>query len=310
MSKKSKTDIKKISITHIEDLDGLGSQAILLRKFPNLECYQSFYSNFNESIKKIYNLNPDILYISDIGFNASFKAVFEILGKMNVYWFDHHLISESDEYELKKYVPNFIHSQDEVVAAELVQQQFLPNDDIAKKIAELAYFRDNNIKNNEADRLQAIIGLNQNDRDNIQKIVRLLSKGEFENPWFGEQYNLYLKKEQEEFKLLEKRVLELKTKEKKIVVSFSSFFATGKQTRYLLEKFDADIAFGVNPLLKLVSIRSKDINVKKIAWQFGGGGHYTRAGFTYTKPLNEKNEITKKFLDDLLLAVNKVLSNN
>ncbi|MHA1298028.1 MAG: DHH family phosphoesterase [Candidatus Helarchaeota archaeon] len=252
----SETKKPLISLTHIEDLDGIGSQAILLRKFPKLSCFQSLYSQFIENIKNIYKLSPKKLFITDIGFNKTFKNIFAILGKMDVCWIDHHLISESDNIELKKFVPHFIHSNDETVTAELTQQLFLPNDEIAKKIAKLAHYGDNSIKNEETDHLQAIIELNQNNKKNIQIILELLSKGEFENKWFKEQYDIYSKKALIEFKLLENRIIELKIKNKKIIISFSSFFTTGKQTKYLMNNFDADIIFGVNPVLKTVSMKT------------------------------------------------------
>ncbi|NVM03135.1 MAG: hypothetical protein HWN67_12405 [Candidatus Helarchaeota archaeon] len=297
-----------ISLTHIEDVDGIGAQAILLRKFPNIICFQTFYSEFNEFIKKIFDLNPDILYITDIGFNESYREVYEILGKMkNVCWIDHHLISEPDKAELKKYIKNFIHATDKTVAAELTQQIFLPDDEISKKIAKLGYFRDNTIENFESDRLQAIIEINQNNRKNIQKIVELLSKGEFKNKWIQEQYNIYLKEEKIEYKKLEDRAREFQIKRVKVVISFSPFFATGKQTRYLLKNFNADIVFGVNPRFQLVSIKSHDINVKKIAEEFGGGGHFDRSGFSYANLLDENDKLSSEFIEKVLKAVRENL---
>lgn len=297
-----------ISLTHIEDVDGIGAQAILLRKFPDVVCFQTFYGEFIEYIKKIFNLNPDILYITDIGFNQSYRKVYEILGKMrNVCWIDHHLISETDKAELKKYIKNFIHASDKTVAAELTQQIFLPDDEIAKKIAKLSHFRDNTIENFESDRLQAIIEINQKNQRNIQKIVELLSKGEFENNWIQEQYDIYLKEEKIEYKKLEDRAKEFQMDKVKVVISFSPFFATGKQTRYLLKNFNADIVFGVNPRFQLVSIKSHDINVKKIAEEFGGGGHFDRSGFSYTKTLDENDNLSSEFIEKVLKTVKENL---
>ena len=74
----SNTKKSLINITHIEDLDGIGSQAILLRKFPALVCFQSFYAEFIEYIKRIYIMKPDQLYITDIGFNESHKNIFHM----------------------------------------------------------------------------------------------------------------------------------------------------------------------------------------------------------------------------------------
>ncbi|MFX0141262.1 MAG: hypothetical protein ACFFDN_46915 [Candidatus Hodarchaeota archaeon] len=298
-----------ISLTHIEDVDGIGAQAILLRKFPDIICFQTFYSEFNDFIRKILDLNPDILYITDIGFNESYREVYEILGKMkNVCWIDHHLISELDKAELKKYVTNFIHSKDKTVAAELTQQIFLPDDEISKKIAKLGHYRDNTIENFESDRLQAIIEINQNNRENIQKIVELLSKGDFQNKWIQGQYDNYLKEEEIEYKKLEDRAKEFLIDKVKVVISFSPFFATGKQTRFLLKKFKADIVFGVNPRFQLVSIKSHNINAKKIAEEFGGGGHFDRSGFSYSNPLDENDKLSSKFVEKILKAVKENLN--
>lgn len=303
------TQIKKsyVSITHMEDLDGIGSQAILLRKFPNLFCIRTFYSSFNENVIRAFKIKTGKLFITDIGFNESYRNIYSILNKMDVCWIDHHSIAESDELELKNHIRNFIHSYDDTVAAELTQKMFLPDDKVAKKIAKLAHNRDNSIENQEADRIQAIIDINLENTTNSQKIVELLSKGDFENIWYQNQYEKYLELEEDEYNLLEKRIKEYEINNYKIIFSFSSLFKTGKQTRYLLKKFGPDIVFGINHKFHLVSIRSQTIDTNKIAKEFGGGGHFDRAGFTYYYPLDAKGELSKQFINETLKVVKKIL---
>lgn len=297
-----------INLTHIEDLDGIGSQAILLRKFPDLICKRTFYPGFIENIKKIYIMTPYKLYITDIGFNESYKEVFDILSEMETCWIDHHSISDSNELELKKHVKNFIHSNVETVAAaELTQRLFLPNDNIAKKIAKMAHYRDNSIEDQESERFQSIIEMNLKNNVNLQKFVEFFSKGDFKNSWFHEQYAKYLELEKIEFGLLEKRAIEYKIKNNKIIFSFSFFFQTGKQTRHLMKKFGADIAFGINPGYHVVSIRSQKIDSSKIAKEFGGGGHQDRAGFPYLEPLDENNSLSDQFIAEVLKVVERIL---
>ena len=71
-----------VSITHGEDLDGIGSQAILLRylqlerkiKLGDIQLEYANYSTFIKKLKIISDNAPSEVYISDIGFNVKIQC--------------------------------------------------------------------------------------------------------------------------------------------------------------------------------------------------------------------------------------------
>ncbi len=312
-----------VSLTHEHDLDGLGSQAIIRRYFNlssenrNNEITYFFadYTNFVEKINTILSTEPfpSQLIISDIGFNESFKDIFSVFKNAEkrgckIFWFDHHIVGESIKEELKTLIHLYINDTKKC-AAEIVKEYYMKNDPIASKIAEFARDTDfGNGKDNLASDLQLIISYNrgiQNDQ-NMHEIVRLLSQGDFHNPWFTQQLKPSKKwlEEESTFSLNHAMVFPVGLLGD-IVISWAKI--GGSQiTRVLKQEYSNAKAFiGIDTRNKDIIIHSKFINCRELAREFEGGGHKPRAGFKYPHIFEKPNVLTQSFIEDIKKKIAK-----
>ncbi len=312
-----------VSITHEHDLDGLGSQAIIKRYF-NLNSefhsvdfrgYFAHYNNFVEKIKSFSELKPlpSQLIISDIGFNENFKDLFSIFQNLKeqgckISWFDHHIVDESIKEKLRSLVHIYLNDTKKC-AAEIIKVHFLPNDPITSKIAEFA--RDTDFNTNIyklASDLQLIIGFNlgaQNDK-NKQRIVELLSQGDFQNPWFNLQLENLKKwnEEESDFSINHAKFIPIKSFGK-IIISWARI-GGGKITRLLKERFpEAKARIGIDTRHNEIIIHSDFINCRDFARTFTGGGHKNRAGFRYPQIFEKDNVLNKSFIEDIKKTILK-----
>jgi len=312
-----------VSLTHEHDLDGLGSQAIIRRYFNlssenrnnEIKYYFADYTNFVEKINKALSTEPfpSQLIISDIGFNESFKDIFSVFKGAEkrgcqISWFDHHIVGESIKEELRSLIHLYINDT-EKCAAEIVNEYYMKNDPIASKIAEFARDTDfGNGKDNLASDLQLIISYNrgiQNDQ-NMHEIVRLLSQGDFHNPWFTQQLKPSKKwlEEESTFSLNHAMVFPVGLLGD-IVISWAKI--GGSQiTKVLKQTYSKEKAFiGIDTRNKDIIIHSKFINCRELAREFKGGGHKARAGFKYPHIFEKPNVLTQSFLEDIKKKIAK-----
>ncbi|MFW9951823.1 MAG: hypothetical protein ACFFKA_17035, partial [Candidatus Thorarchaeota archaeon] len=267
------------------------------------------YTNFVEKIKSILRKDsiPSQLIISDLGFNESFKEIFphfEEARKLGckISWFDHHIVDEVIKQEIRSLIHIYINDT-ELCAAEIIREYYMKDDPIASKIAEFA--RDTDFGTNLyllASDLQSIIGFNrgsQNDQ-NKHEIVRLLSEGDFHNPWFSEQLSS-LKKwlEDESANTLDHAIVFPIESFGDIIVSWAKI-GGGKITRILKQKYSNAKAFiGIDTRNNDIIIYSDFFNCREFARKFDGGGHKERAGFKYSPVFEENNELSYSFIEDI-----------
>lgn len=303
------------SLTHEVDLDGLGSQAIIRRYFQtkrdvhseNIKLFYAHYTNFKKRVKKILDtFKPDFFIITDIGFNEDFTEIFpffkdSIKNGCKLYWFDHHLVDKEYAKELMELIELY-YNDFQKCSAEIVKDFYLPNDNIAKKIAAFAHDTDFG-KNefNKASQIQSIISFNRGKKGNIhkKKIVDLLSKGDFENPWFSYQLKKLKKWEKEELctARINKRVIEIENFGN-AVLSYANIGA-GKIAKFLKKNYPEQKAYlGIDSRYSELVLYSNYINCREIAKKFSGGGHKDRAGFKYENII-ENSSIQKNFLESL-----------
>jgi len=303
-----------VSITHELDLDGLGSQAIIKRYFnktlknnnSEIILHYTHYSNFIEKIKEILGAKtlPDQLIISDIGFNDDFKKLFSLFKQYKekshkILWFDHHLIDKDNVEELKKILDLYLNDPKRC-SAEIIKDYYLPDDSIAKKIAQ--YSRDIDFHTNKysiSSNLQSIIAYNRgSESDEIKKrIVDLMANGIFENEWFNEQLINIKKWEKKQFKFALEHIKLLEIEEfGKIAISFAEM-GGGKLTSLLKENYpDAKVFIGIDARYNEITLHSNYINCRELARHFKGGGHKNRAGFKYETIFIKENEINQIFI--------------
>jgi oligoribonuclease NrnB/cAMP/cGMP phosphodiesterase (DHH superfamily) len=313
-----------VSLTHEHDLDGLGSQAIIQRHFNlnsdslngEISYFFADYTNFVEKIKTILSVEsiPSELIISDLGFNDSFKEVFPIIeeaGKLGckISWFDHHIVDASIKEEIKSLIHVYINDT-EKCAAEIVKNYYLKDDPIASKIAEFA--RDTDFRTNKyklASDLQSIIGYNRGAQNNQNKheIVRLLSKGDFDNPWFMEQLNALNKwLEEESTHTLNHAIIIPVDSFGDLIVSWAKI-GGGRITRILKREYIGAKAFiGIDTRNNDIIIYSDYINCREFARKFDGGGHKERAGFKYSDIFEKFDVINPSFLEAIEKTIHKI----
>jgi len=314
-----------VSLTHEHDLDGLGSQAIIKRYFDlykkgdskNLMLLYVQYIDFNDKIKSILNSDklPKELFISDIGFNEGFLEVFPFIKHAftlgcRISWFDHHIVDPLVKDKIKS-MTNIYLNDEMKCATQIVQNYFLPNDEIAHRIAELAYDSDfKPIKIKLANDLQSIIGFNRGE-EKIQErrhIVDLLSRGNFTHRWFDSQLkklNFWIE-EQSNIALNTARKYQLDEKNQ-FIASFSGI-GGGKINDILREKYPHLLAYiGIDIRYNEIIIHSDYINCRDFALSFGGGGHKKRAGFKYSLILSKDGTLNPEFIHDMKLELNNQL---
>jgi len=307
-----------VSITHELDLDGLGSQAIIKRYFTyfnkekaqEMKLYYAHYTNFIDIVKEIINdvpLQQGQFIISDIGFNDDFRELFPLFVQWKakdckIFWFDHHIIDKNNEEELQKLLELYLNDPKRC-SAEIVKDYYLPNDSVAKKIAEFSRDIDFHTKKYEiASNLQSIIAYNRGyELGNVKKkIVDLMSVGKFEDPWFDEQ--LIKVKEWEEqqtgFALNHIKMIEIKDFGK-ILISFAKL--GGSQIVSLLKDHSSKtkLYVGIDIRYNEIIIHSDYVNCRELARNFAGGGHKNRAGFKYEKIFAENQEINQEFIQNI-----------
>jgi len=297
-----------ILINHALDLDGLGSQAILKKYFEKkdeeLNLFYAIYPNFIEIVRQAIKLKPKKIIIADIGFNESFKEIFSIFKKavnkgIQISWFDHHLVDSQIQEQLKQIL--FIYINDpQRCASQIVYDYFLPNNPIAKEIADYAYDADFNEKKFPiSQNLQMIIAYNRENIKNLERIVDLLSKGKFNDYFIKNEIKKAQKWKDEQIIEIEKnyKIYPIENG-KNLVISFARFSAS-RISRTLETKYPNNYLYmGFDERTNEVVIRSKHYNCRDIAISYGGGGHIGRAGFS-SNIILIKNEETNK--DQLII---------
>jgi oligoribonuclease NrnB/cAMP/cGMP phosphodiesterase (DHH superfamily) len=310
------TKITVVSISHSIDPDGIGSQAILHRYFKELNIkpisFLADYYNFEKIFQEALKLNPSVLIISDIGLNR--KVINEIIEPLRnlearKIWIDHHKAPSDLKELIKEAVDEFIHDIS-ICAAELVQKRFLPNDEISKKIAEIAHNGDFDVPDRLADIYYTLIDYYRYSVEDLERIRDIFIEGKFEDPKIMEEYlGAYRVFEAERDRI--KNELEVITLGgKTISFAYSHLIPRGKMTKYLAEISEEDINLAIDTTNFRIGLRSESIDVAAVAAKFGGGGHKHRSGFTFNNALNEDNNLVPEFLDALEEAIKSVQETN
>jgi oligoribonuclease NrnB/cAMP/cGMP phosphodiesterase (DHH superfamily) len=304
-----------VSISHEHDLDGLGSQSIIKRYYNVLSPKEAIkfldanYSNFIEIVNKQLTSEDSLskLIISDIGFNKSFKILFNLFKsakKRNcrILWFDHHIVDAFIKKKIHNLIDVYINDTQKCTA-EILKEYFLPNDPVAMKIAEFA--RDTDFKTEKfklASDIQLIIGYNIGPTgfNNRRKIVELLSEGKFNDQWFETQIRNLEKWINDESKLAIENVKKVNISNfGKIYISYAKI-GGGKITELLKKEYPDSLAYiGIDLRYNEIIIYSDFIQCREFARYFGGGGHINRAGFKHPHIFTEKKDLSETFIQDI-----------
>jgi len=287
--------MKDIVILTHGDIDGIASAAILLRylrikmnvKDENIELIFTGPSALPEKLKELINSNVKTIYITDISINIkNSENIKGIIKKLNsegkrIIWINHHQWSIEDINEIMKSVESIV-VEKTLSTARIVYEKFMKEDDISRKIAEYA------------DDIDALT-----DKFDESFILRALS---FKNGWKeklimkfsnGIFWDEEISREAEKVKRIAERDINEAYKKTKIYetksgLKFGLIDLRGAETpkswlaKRISEKFNLDftIVWRKDYAISIyIGNKSKNINLLKIAEEFGGGGHPFACGF-------------------------------
>lgn len=287
--------MKDIVILTHGDIDGIASAAILLRylrikmnvKDENIELIFTGPSALPEKLKELINSNVKTIYITDISINIkNSENTKGIIKKLNsegkrIIWINHHQWSIEDINEIMKSVESIV-VEKTLSTARIVYEKFMKEDDISRKIAEYA------------DDIDALT-----DKFDESFILRALS---FKNGWKeklimkfsnGIFWDEEISREAEKVKRIAERDINEAYKKTKIYetksgLKFGLIDLRGTETpkswlaKRISEKFNLDftIVWRKDYAISIyIGNKSKNINLLKIAEEFGGGGHPFACGF-------------------------------
>jgi len=224
-------------------------------------------------------LKGNILYITDLGLNKDIALhVLTYLKELKsrewrIYWFDHHVWNEDLKVNVSLIVDKLIIDRSKC-AAEITYEQILPNDEIAKELAQLARDMDFWLRRIELSVKLSKVLSSGFDR---YKLISMLAEGEFWNSRLEEVYNEAIKREKELLKKALSRVRKVKVNDLTIAIVKSNIPAG--LIADILAKEGVDIIAVVSPR-GTVSLRrgSSRINLIPIAEKLNGGGHPYAAG--------------------------------
>lgn len=309
-----------VSITHEDDIDGIGSQAILYRyltrvkKYKNsdIKPYFSNYSNFLEILDEILFKEelPEILIITDIGFNDNFNQCFHLFERAKtkncrICWFDHHLVDEKTQERLISSIDTYINDPKRC-ATEIVRDHYLPDDNIAKKVAIYAHDRDfGEYKYQEAKNLQDIVEFYKGREFDAQKkeLMKKLATGSLEDGWIKQQLSglKTWKMERRKEAIKNAKIITI-SNFGEIGISFSRI-AGGRIIHALEKKYGKLKAYvGIDQRNNEINLYSDHVDCRAVARSFGGGGHLNRSGFCYSEVFKQDNGALNPSFMDILLA--------
>ena len=261
--------------------------------------------------------NMDLLILSDIGYNKTFKPLFRMLEELNIpiVYFDHHEHDEDTTRFLSKYCRVY-EINEALCTTQLVHRFFLLGDKTSKFIGDLG--ADTDFEKYEMRTSKEIMSLISYYRKNpcmLHKIIENYSLGINLDSYLKQEYNTINKWETEAAKRMLDSIREIPLfiNEKKHVRVFLgiSSLRSGRSMKHLYTAVKNGMFSGKpgETILLLTideqslntNIKSDHVDVHKIAEHFGGGGHKKRAGFRFPSIHVKNGEITHITLDDLRL---------
>jgi uncharacterized protein len=289
--------MRVIIFSHESDVDGLFSAAIGLIRYPQARTIFLGYGieNFNKMGDFVYsavspNKEGGIFIISDLGLNDNLIDLCENIfsnAKKNGWqtiWVDHHLWSQRAIDTLKPYVELVINSSGQKCAADLMYETFLPGNDTAAKLSNIAHTVDFFTKDQYLTPISELIRYYHNFSNFYDRLSDLAQKSATGILWDIEmqgQYNKYvrLRDDAKQQVLSTMRIKQLKELKVAFVQS-SPLIQTSLFSEEVFQKTQADLAMFYSSEGK-VSIRR---NNEKIACSdisanlYEGGGHKFAAG--------------------------------
>lgn len=272
--------MRRILITHT-DLDGVASGALILRKYGNID--KIYFTQPHHLHARLAGVpNGSVVYITDLGVNnSSLNKIKESIKRIlssggEVFWFDHHVWEESWITELTEMgVALYV---DKTTCSAGVVSKYLGvenSEELVKATCSTDLWLMNDWRGNFLSRYVGYAG----GASWKEKTLRKLAS--FDGTIDSEISEAVEKAVTTELKIYGKVLKKAKMRgcgDIKIVYYFKDQeeHLTSYIANLLMSRYGADIA--VICRRGSVSLRSRSIDVREVAFSMGGGGHPRAAG--------------------------------
>lgn len=277
---------KTVIITH-DDLDGVGAAALYIRA-RGLSIAETIIGFTKphilvDSLRKALKEKPSRIMIADIGLNPGLvNEVVEVLSKSNVEveWYDHHVwdsgwVKALTSIGVKLYI-------DTTTCATGVVAKYLNLDDefslkLVKTICAIDLWRwDYPL----APFLYRIGMWVDEKKELLTRLTVFFASGRLWDDSFNRIVEDFVNKELRNYSRVDRIVELLELDNCRIVLAVKYWDGPPHRSllaQYLLSRYEADIAVILRPWGG-ISLRSRRVDVRRIALELGGGGHPKASG--------------------------------
>ncbi len=260
-----------VHLTHT-DLDAVCSDAVMRRKHGDVLTIYSSVQDFGEYIDHLAAspAQPLSLCLSDLGGHSGvLGALAQLkLKGWHIEWRDHHVWDEQTLTRVAEIV-DYLRVDPDFCACEIVNQDLLPNDPVAREIAAVGRDRDFWINQDARSEILSTVVYDDFWR---QQVSQKLSKGVFLDQDVEREYERQTQKKDKSIK----RAIERSRTVDHIAVTVSQHYASDVAA-LLRSKYHSTIEIVLRSN-GTFSIRSIEPISNCIAEQFAGGGHPHAAG--------------------------------
>ncbi len=299
MKKNTNSGRRVISITHMSDIDGIGSAALLKMKY-DIPDNRQFFADYSVKslegvfgkLKRIYK-KGDMLVIADLGLNKGTISIFSSIVKLfknnggRVAWFDHHPWSgEAIEKVASLCDIAIIGENRKHCATEITHRELGFTDNFTKNFARVVHYSDFNIRPKKKEDYETVgtyalsiayyNTLDEKKRDaNLHNIVNVLCSGKLTD---RKMRSDAIRFDTTNKKRIKGMLSDLHVG-KVAAVGFSKDIQSTSACAAVMKKSRKDVALYINIDKGRGHIRSKITDCSSLAVGLGGGGHPHAAGF-------------------------------
>ena len=294
-----------ISIYCSEKLDGVASAAIVMRHavLSKLPVHFGGFlhpDSLDEELKDMAHQEHQLVFVLDASISPDHLSLIDKVSQKNklVYWCTH------DSESVVTPAKIFDKAVEGKCSAELVQQRFLPNDLIAKKLAELAHeVKFWQVRDENASKISDLIAAQYSPTE----LIDSLSRGAFWNEQFELFHKEYSMKKMEAFdELLKSLIVKSYVKYRFGFALSSSILTTADACQRVLDGHagvDVAVVLYRDGRIGLRRRDECDVDVRKLAELFNGGGRPFAAGARLS------TQITKDNLPDVMFHLDEAFKN-
>lgn len=278
--------VKIVVITH-SDLDGIGATALYLRGkgLRPSEVLIGFSKphQIAEKLRRALKEKPEAVAVIDLGLNKNVvDEVVDIIGSSNtvVEWYDHH-VWDKDWLRKLESINVKLYLDTSTCATGVVAKYLGLNDEFSLKLVGVVCAVDLwRWDNPLAPFMYRIGGWVDEKQELLLRLIAFFASGRLWDSSFNRIVEEHVNNELRNYKKVSRIVEVLDLPNCRIVLMAKSWRGPPHRSllaQYLIARYDADIAVILRPWGG-ISLRSRTVDVRKIAVELGGGGHPKASG--------------------------------